>query len=100
MATTTCSNCGNPAKANPCEDCVEDSKEMMDEKTLQKALMATLSEAPDDYKSGEALDIEQVRSVRTFQDVGMLTTDAGLLITMKDGSEFQITIVQSRNARG
>jgi len=30
----------------------------------------------------------------------MLTNDAGIVVTMKDGSEFQITIVQSRPARG
>lgn len=38
----------------------------------------------------------QVRRVRTFAEEGVLTDNAGLVLTMADGSEFQITIVQSR----
>jgi len=68
----------------------------MNERGFEHALMATLSEAPDDYKSDEALDIEQVRRVQTFEDAGMLTRDRGLVVTMTDGTEFQITIVQSK----
>lgn len=33
-----------------------------------------------------------------FIDTGLLTRDAGVLLKMEDGSEFQITIVQSRRA--
>ena len=72
----------------------------MNEKEFERALMMTLAEAPDDYASGEALDIEQVRSVRTFEDVGVLTGDRGVVVTLTDGSEFQLTIVMSRAARG
>ena len=72
----------------------------MDEREFTRALMATVSEAPDDYTSGEALDVEQVARVETFEEVGILTNDAGLVVTMKDGSEFQLTVVQSRRARG
>jgi len=43
---------------------------------------------------------QTVRSVQTYAELGMLTNDAGIVVTMKDGSEFQITIVQSRPARG
>ena len=72
----------------------------MNEPQFEKALMATLSEAPGEYTSGEALDVEQVEQIRTFEDSGVLTRNRGLVITMNDGSEFQVTIVQSRNARG
>ncbi|MGH9867089.1 MAG: hypothetical protein ACREAA_02850 [Candidatus Polarisedimenticolia bacterium] len=41
-----------------------------------------------------------VRSVQTFEEVGMLTRDAGLVVTMTDGTEYQVTVVQSRMARG
>ena len=34
----------------------------------------------------------------SFTAAGVLTTDAGLVIRMQDGSEFQVTIVQSRGA--
>ena len=68
----------------------------MDEREFEKALMATISEAPVDYKSDEALDTEKVREVRTFEDAGILTRNRGLVVTMTDGIEFQITIVQSK----
>ena len=35
-------------------------------------------------------------SARTYSDAGVLTYNKGLVITMPDGSEFQLTIVQSR----
>ena len=35
----------------------------------------------------------QVRRVRTYQEVGMLTNNAGLVVETNDGTEFQITIV-------
>ena len=43
---------------------------------------------------------QRVKSVQTFREVGMLTNDTGLVVTMKDGSEFQLTVVQSRRERG
>ena len=35
-------------------------------------------------------------SIRTFEEAGLLTNNAGLVITYGDGDKFQITIVQSR----
>ena len=32
----------------------------------------------------------------SFQDVGMMTRNEGLVVRMNDGSEFQVTIVKSR----
>jgi hypothetical protein len=38
-----------------------------------------------------------ITSVRTFEEAGVPTEDTrGLVVTMSDGSEFQITIVRSR----
>jgi len=37
-------------------------------------------------------------AVTSFADGGYLTRDAGLVVRLADGSEFQITIVQSRYA--
>jgi len=45
------------------------------------------------------LDPEQVVRVEDFESVGMLTHDVGLVVMMKDGSEFQLTVVQSRHVR-
>ena len=36
------------------------------------------------------------KSVRTFDSVGMMTRNKGLVVRMKDGSEFQLTIVKSK----
>ena len=37
-----------------------------------------------------------IKSVRTFEQVGMLTRDRGLVLTFDDGSEYQVTIVRSQ----
>jgi len=62
----------------------------MSEFDVQDGLMALLM--------GEGIDctmLDGVR-VRTFEDEGVMTYDKGLVIHTEDGSEFQITIVQSR----
>jgi len=43
-----------------------------------------------------AAEAEDVKQTRSYEEVLMLTTDAGLVLRMNDGSEFQITIVRSR----
>jgi len=39
---------------------------------------------------------DPVQAVHTFEDEGVLTTNRGLVLTLVDGSQYQITIVQSR----
>ena len=41
-------------------------------------------------------DEDEVTMVVNFQEAGMLTCNSGLVVRTIDGSEFQITIVQSR----
>lgn len=51
----------------------------------------------DDWK--EDIDADAALAdcgVTTFEAGGYLTRDAGLVVRLPDGSEFQITIVQSR----
>lgn len=38
-----------------------------------------------------------ITKIRTFQDAGLLTNNEGLVVTAEDGSQFQITVVQSRH---
>lgn len=38
----------------------------------------------------------EVTSISTFEEAGVLTTNAGLVLRQDDGTEWQITIVQSR----
>lgn len=41
----------------------------------------------------------QIAGTLTFEDACVLTGDRGLVVTLTDGSEFQLTIVRSRNPR-
>jgi len=43
----------------------------------------------------ELLEIEGLE-VTTYEEEGLLSWDEGLVVKTEDGSEFQITIVQSR----
>jgi hypothetical protein len=44
------------------------------------------------YQEEEGVKIK----TRTYEDVGLLTTDHGLVVILPDGSQFQVTIVQSK----
>jgi hypothetical protein len=47
----------------------------------------------------EQRDERIVRAVQTFEERGILTRDRGLVVTFTDGSEIQVTLVQSRRGR-
>jgi hypothetical protein len=42
----------------------------------------------------------QVSASSSFSDRGLLTCDEGVVIRLEDGSEFQVTVVQSRRPVG
>jgi hypothetical protein len=84
---------------------------MIDE--LQAMLVQTLETALDarDLVEGEdddteladlmrdiASDADGISQVIAYPDTDLMTRDAGLVVRMADGSEYQITIVQSRAA--
>ena len=48
-----------------------------------------------DWGYGTEVNWENLR-VQTFDNAGIMTYNKGLVITLPDGSEFQVTIVQSR----
>lgn len=84
---------------------------------LQAALQALIQGQQDDFNElladcidelgnqdgdeGGAVEEEspQLRTVRTFDEVGLLTTDKGLVLRFSDESEYQITIVCSKGCR-
>ena len=75
--------------------------------TLMNAI-ETLAEARNESTDDGALadlmldlldDSEGLADAMTFRDAGVLTGDAGVVIRLADGAEFQITIVQSRVGR-
>ncbi len=57
---------------------------------VQNALKGLLQ---DGYDSEEVFADAHVR---TFDEAGMMTYNRGVVITLPDGSEFQLTIVQSK----
>lgn len=64
----------------------------MNEKTIEDALNLLISGELDlvDTALGE------VSNIKTYAEAGILTRDSGLVLQMEDGSEFQITIKQSK----
>lgn len=43
---------------------------------------------------GEDVNLD-IKSVRTFEDLSMLTHNSGLVVTLRDGSKFQVTITKN-----
>jgi len=73
----------------------------VNENELQDALKNLLEEIAfmdeeDRQEAGLDGDLADVKRVRTYEEEGVLTHDAGLVITTTDGGEFQLTIVRSR----
>ena len=65
----------------------------MTESGFTNCLKAVLA---DDLDVNESFDPDGIREVETFGDAGVLTMNAGLVVRMDDGTEFQVTIVRSR----
>ncbi len=42
---------------------------------------------------------DPIHRIETFEEAGMLTRDRGLVVHFEDGSEIQLTLVQSSRAR-
>lgn len=76
---------------------------------VMEALMQTLLAEADDEDlaaacemAGEPFDENvdnPVKLVSSFEDAMVLTSNRGLVVTLHDGSEYQVTIVQSRQPR-
>ncbi|MCI8525609.1 MAG: hypothetical protein HFF17_06730 [Oscillospiraceae bacterium] len=64
----------------------------MNEQAIREALELVLN----GKLSLEDTDLEETRGARSFEEAGVLSGDEGLVLRMQDGSEFQITIRQSR----
>lgn len=50
----------------------------------------------DDPLAELAERTEGIRQIATYDDVGMMTTDKGFVVECDDGTEFQVSIVQSK----
>ena len=65
----------------------------MTEKGFEACLRAVLD---GELELNEAFDPDGIQGVATFEDAGILTRNRGLVVTMDDGTEYQVTVVRSR----
>jgi hypothetical protein len=70
---------------------------MVTEEQVEEMLCDFFHEVDNDWRSG-AVGAEDVQTVGTFASAGVLTYDKGVVVRFEDGSEFQITIVQSERS--
>ena len=73
------------------EDYEFSEDEVLTEDTLQDAIIEQLQEG---YNSSE-INFETA-SFRTYEQAGVMTYNKGFVISWPNGTEFQVTIVQSR----
>ncbi len=66
-----------------------------DDRTIEGIIMELLDGTCD----GEDFPEMANSRCQAFQDAGMLTRDAGVVLKLDDGSEFQVSIIQSKRAR-
>jgi len=76
---------------NAYEDREYEEEQCFDEYTLQEGLRELITQGYDSFE----ICWENLR-VQSYEDAGVMTYNKGLVITLPDGSEFQLTIVQSR----
>ena len=62
---------------------------------LDEALAVAIGEI-DESEMTMPQELENLIRVESYEDAGILTTDAGMVLRFKRGEEFQITIVRSR----
>ena len=72
----------------------------MNEGKMERILLELFEDIASDEELQASLDQPALANaqVKTFEDAGLLTRDRGIVLSLKDGSEFQITIVQSAGA--
>ncbi len=61
---------------------------MTTEQKMQDYLMEVF-----DFASSED---GMIKTIDTFEDLGMMTTNSGIVLKMRDNSEFQLQIIKSK----
>lgn len=71
------------------------------EEVLRNAKHGTegLDEALDEITMGDDDDGPILECVGSYAEKGILTSNDGFVLTFTDGSEFQVTVVQSRRGK-
>ena len=65
----------------------------MTEQAFTACLAAVLN---NECELNESFDPDGIHIAQPYDELGILTSNAGLVVRMDDGSEFQITVVRSR----
>lgn len=73
---------------------MDDERGATDEAWMVEALMDFLGDAAWDDDEAELYRA----TVKTFADAMLLTHDQGVVVRLRNGAEFQITVKQSREA--
>lgn len=71
----------------------------MSEADVARALLHLIENSDEsDWGDPETIDGDGpvVEEVIDFEEAGVMTTDAGVVISFRDGSEFQISITRSQ----
>ena len=71
----------------------------MDERGFEDLLHQIFDEFCDEHPSqqeGYSELEDQIARTATFEEAGVLTLNRGLVVGMRDGAEFQVSIVRSR----
>lgn len=66
---------------------------------VREALQAALEMVAEEHDLADDATLEPLttaQGARSFQYAGVMTSDEGLVLTMGDGSEYQLTIIRSR----
>ncbi len=71
-----------------------------DDPATERTIEGILMELIDGTCDGEDFPEMQNSRCQAFEDAGLLTTDNGVVLKLDNGSEYQISIIQSRRARG
>jgi hypothetical protein len=66
----------------------------MDDRKLERILMELVEDIAGDEELQASLDLPALANARarSFEEARVLTDDRGIVLTLADGSEFQITI--------
>lgn len=86
------------AHLDACPGNTEPKEHDMDEENMARLIVELLTNFQHDdielgYVDGSRIEIEDVRS---FDDEGLLTKNAGVVVRVSGGHEFQLTVVQSK----
>ncbi len=68
----------------------------MNERGFAACLAAVLN---NECCVNESFDPDGIDIARSYDELGVLTSNTGLVVRMDDGSEFQINVVRSRGPR-